>query len=141
MLKAPVRGPKRMSRVSPMSSILRMTWLWSIFAGFYLVAYTFWVPTLFANLALVIAIAGLTLVLGFGFLYDGFSTAMALQGSPPARALPVERLRRFAGGGLLLAYTLVYIPPHGRIAAHWPLDLAITVVSGVIMLVYGIKNQ
>jgi hypothetical protein len=121
--------------------IFRMTWLWSIFAGFYLVAYTFWVPGLFTNLLVVIGAVGLTLLLGLGFLFDGFSTALALQGGPPARALPVRRLRRFAGGGLLLVYWLVYVPPQGRIVAHWPLDLAITVVSGIVMLAYGVQNH
>jgi hypothetical protein len=127
--------------MSAAGRIFKMSWLWSIFAGFYLVAYTFWVPTLFANLMVMIGLAGLTLLLGLGFLYDGFSTALALQGGSPARALPVGRLRRFAGGGLLLVFWLVYVPPQGRIVAHWPLDLAITVVSGIVMLVYGIQNR
>jgi len=89
----------------------------------------------------VIGLAGLTLLLGMGLLYDGFSTALALQGGSPARTLPMMRLRRFAGGGLLLAYLLVYVPTQGRIVAHWPLDLAITLVSGAVMLVYGIQSQ
>jgi hypothetical protein len=127
--------------VSAVSQVFRMSWLWSIFGGFYLVAYAFWVPGLFADLILVIAVAGLTLLLGFGFLYDGFSRAIALQGGRPAKTLPLGQLRRFAGGGLLLAYLLVYVPPQGRIVAHWPLDLAITAVSGAIMLVYGIEDQ
>jgi hypothetical protein len=118
-----------------------MTWLWSIFAGFYLVAYAFWVPSLFTNLVVVIGSAGLTVLLGLGFLYDGFSTAMVLQRGSRARALPLGRLRRFAGGAILLAYLPVYIPSQGRIVPHWPLDLAITVVSGAVMLVYGILNQ
>jgi hypothetical protein len=127
--------------MSAAGRIFKMSWLWSIFAGFYLVAYTFWVPSLFANLVVMIGLAGLTLLLGLGFLYDGFSTALALQGGSPASTLPVGRLRRFAGGGLLLVYWLVYLPPQGRIVAHWPLDLAITVVSGIVMLVYGIQNR
>jgi hypothetical protein len=118
-----------------------MTWLWSIFGGFYLVAYTFWVPGLFANVVVMLGLACLTLLLGLALLYDGFSTALALQGGPPARALPVRRLRRFVGGGLLLVYWLVYVPPQGRIVAHWPLDLAITIVSGIVMLAYGVQNH
>jgi hypothetical protein len=121
--------------MSSASQIFSMSWLWSIFAGFYLVAYTLWVPTLFSNLVLATATAGLTLILGLAFLYDGFSGAISLQGGSPPRALQLRRLRRFVGGGLLLAYLLVYIPPQGRIVAHWPLDLAITVLSGAVMLV------
>jgi hypothetical protein len=56
------------------------------------------------------------------------------------RAIPLRRVRRFLGGALLLAYLLVYLPPQGRIVAHWPLDLAITLVSGAIMVIYGIVN-
>ena len=118
-----------------------MTWLWSIFAGFYLVAYTFWVPSLSANLIIVTGLVGPTLLLGLVSLYEGFSTALALESGSRASVLPLRRLRRFAGGAILLAYLPVYLPSQGRIVAHWPLDLAITVVSGVVMLVYGILNQ
>jgi len=127
--------------VSAASLVFKMSWLWSIFAGFYLVAYAFWLPSLFANLLVVVLAAALTLVLGLSFLYDGFSTAMALQGGPATKPLALGRARRLAGGALLLSYLLVYVPPHGRIVAHWPLDLAITAVSGAIMLVYGIQDQ
>jgi len=127
--------------MSPLGQIFRMAWLWSIFAGFYLVAYVFWVPSLFADPPVAILAAALTLVLGLGFLCDGFSTAMALQGGSAAGVFPIRRLRRFAGGALLLAYLQVYIPPQGRIVAHWPLDLAITLLSGVIMLGYGIQDK
>jgi hypothetical protein len=127
--------------MSAMSQVFKMAWLWSIFAGFYLAAYAFWVPSLFAAPIIVIAVAGPTVLLGLSLLYDGFSIAIALESSSRANALPLRRLRRFAGGGLLLAYLLVYIPPQGRIVAHWPLDLAITAVSGVVVLVYGILNR
>jgi hypothetical protein len=127
--------------VSAASLVFKMSWLWSIFAGFYLVAYAFWLPSLFASLLVVVLAAALTLVLGLSFLYDGFSTAVALQGGPATKPLALRRARRLAGGALLLAYLLVYVPPHGRIVAHWPLDLAITAVSGAIMLVYGIQDQ
>ena len=132
--------PRAAKTVSAASLAFKMTWLWSIFAGFYLVAYTFWLPSLFSSLAVVILAAALTLVFGVSFLYDGFSTAVALQGGPAAKPLSRTRLRRLAGGGLLLAYLLVYIPPHGRIVAHWPLDLAITAISGAIMVVYAILD-
>lgn len=118
----------------------KLTWLWSIFAGFYLVAYSFWLPSLFSSLVVVVLAAALTLVLGFSLLYDGFSTAAALQGGPATKPLSLRRLRRLAGGALLLGYLLVYVPPKGRIVAHWPLDLAITAVSGAIMVVYAILD-
>jgi hypothetical protein len=127
--------------MSAVGQVFAMSWLWSIFGGFYLVAYAFWVPSLFASLVALAAVAGLTLILGLALLYDGFSTAIALQGSPPHKALPLRRLRFFASGGLLLAYLLVYVPPQGRTVAHWPLDLAITLASGAIMIVYGFQNR
>jgi len=117
-----------------------MTWLWAIFAGFYLVAYAFWVPSLFVSLPVVVALVLVTLILGAGFLLDGFLKALGLQTSSSMRTVPVRRARRFLGGMLLIGYLLVYLPPQGRVVAHWPLDLAITVVSGVIMVVYGIVN-
>ncbi len=120
--------------------VFNMTWLWSIFGGFYLVAYVFWVPQLFVSLALVVVVAGVTLVVGAGLLQDGFLKAIELQTGNKIRPLALRRVRRFAGGVLLLGYLTVYIPPQGRIVAHWPLDLAITAVSGVIMIAYGIMN-
>jgi len=118
-----------------------MTWLWSIFAGFYLVAYVFWDPTLFANILVVAVVAALTLVLGVGLLQDGFLRAVELQWGTAYRSLPLRRPRRCVGGALLLGYLLVYLPPQGRVVAHWPLDLAITAVSGALMIVYGATNR
>jgi hypothetical protein len=120
--------------------VFLMSWLWSIFAGFYLVAYVFWVPSLFVSLAEVIVVAAVTLVVGAGLLQDGFLKAIELQMGTKLRPLPLRRLRRFVGGAMLLGYLGVYLPPQGRVVAHWPLDLAITAVSGVIMVVYGIMN-
>ncbi|MDA4115982.1 MAG: hypothetical protein OK442_05455 [Thaumarchaeota archaeon] len=126
--------------MSAASLAFKMTWLWSIFAGFYLVAYCFWLPSLFSSPVVVILAAALTLVLGLSLLYDGFSTAAALQGGPAAKPLSLRRIRRLVGGGVLLAYLLVYVPPKGRIVAHWPLDLAITAVSGGILVIYAILD-
>jgi hypothetical protein len=124
-----------------LARIFLLTWLWSIFAGFYLVAYTFWVPTLFSGLLITVPLIAVTLILGFGLLYDGFGTALALGGGSQWRVLPARRLWRLAGGLLLLAYLLVYLPPSGRIVAHWPLDLAITALAGLVMVAYGIMNR
>jgi hypothetical protein len=118
-----------------------MTWLWSIFAGFYLVAYVFWVPTIFSNILVVLLVVAVTSLLGFGLLYDGFGTALGFDGTAPVRPLPSKRVFRFLGGFVLLAYVLIYLPPGGRIVAHWPLDLAITLVSGVITIVYGVIDR
>jgi hypothetical protein len=117
-----------------------MTWLWSIFAGFYLVAYAFWVPLLFGSVPVILAAEAVTLVLATGFLLDGFLRALELQTSIAMRAIPLRRVRRLLGGAILLSYLSVYLSPQGRIVAHWPLDLAITAVSGAIMIVYGIVN-
>jgi hypothetical protein len=127
--------------VGAASRVFAMSWLWSIFAGFYLVAYTFWLPGLFGSLLVVTAAAALTLILGLAFLYDGFSDALALQVGGAAKTLSLRRLRRLMGGALLVAYLPVYIPPEGRIVAHWPLDMAITAVSAAVMIVYGIRDH
>ena len=59
---------------------------------------------------------------------------------PSQRALPDKRFWRVAGGLLLLAYVSVYLPASGRVVAHWPLDLAITVVAGMVMVAYAIAD-
>ncbi len=118
--------------------IFKIKWLWTIFAGFYLVAYAFWVPGLFSEIFIIIAIIAITLMAGFGLLIDGFSKAYELDGGGVALNLPFKRVWRFAGAILLFWYLLAYIPPTGRIVAHWPLDLAITLVAGLVMLAYGI---
>ena len=124
-----------------LTRIFLLTWLWSIFAGFYLVAYAFWVPTLFSSLPIVASVIALVLVLGLGLLYDGFGTALTLGGGQPLRTLPARRFWRLAGGLVLLACPSVYLPPDGRVVAHWPLDLAITLVAGVMMIAYAITNR
>jgi len=124
-----------------LKQIFLMTWLWRIFAGFYLVAYAFWVPGLFSSLPLVVLVIVVTLAVGGSLLIDGFSRAMQLQTGRVPRMAPFVRVRQLFGGVALLSYPTVYLPPGGRIVAHWPLDLAITVVSGVMMIVYGITNQ
>lgn len=118
-----------------------MRWLWSIFAGFYLVAYAFWVPNLFNNLLTIIIVIVITLIVGFGLLYDGFSKVLELDTGKAIKALPVIWLWRVLGAILLFGYLLVYIPPEGRIVAHWALDLLITLVAGIIMLVYVILKS
>ncbi len=117
--------------------ILKMQWLWSTFAGFYLVAYVFWVPSLFGNVVEVILVAGVTLLLGFGLLFDGFGAALALQQGSTVKPSKYQRPRRLVSGLVLLAYLAVYLPPKGRIVAHWPLDLAITAASGVVIVAYA----
>jgi hypothetical protein len=124
-----------------LKQIFLMTWLWSIFAGFYLVAYAFWVPRLFSSLPVIVLVILVTLALGGTVLADGFSRALQLQTGASPKAFPFVRARQLVGGLVLLAYLSVYLPPGGRIVAHWPLDLAITVLSGVILVVYAIANK
>jgi hypothetical protein len=115
-----------------------MRWLWSIFAGFYLVAYTFWVPNLFNNFLMIITVFVVTLIVGLSLVIDGFSKALELDTGKAVLTLPVVWLWRLIGAIFLFGYLLVYIPPEGRIVAHWPLDLAITLVAGIVMLAYVI---
>jgi hypothetical protein len=126
-----------MQRNSLVKDFLFMRWLWEIFAGFYLVAYTFWVPKLFSDILVIVLLGGLTLLVGLVLLYLGFQRALELDKRRVLPMIPKVRLWWLIGGILLLGYISVYIPPSGRIVAHWPLDLAITVVSGFIMLGYA----
>jgi hypothetical protein len=121
-----------------MRQLLAMTWLWDIFAGFYIVAYAFWLPRLFDGLLLVILLVLVTLALGCSLLFDGFAAARRLQTGVAVGSLPYVRPRHLVGGVALLIYTVVYLPPGGRIVAHWPLDLAITLLSGLILVYYAI---
>jgi hypothetical protein len=118
-----------------------MSWLWSIFAGFYLVAYAFWVPRLFTSLPLVVLLVLVSLALGGSLLADGFSTATRLQTGRSSGAVPFVRARQLLGGIALLSFSTVYLPPGGRVVAHWPLDLAITLVSAVTMIAYGLTGR
>jgi hypothetical protein len=124
-----------------LEQLFLMTWLWSIFAGFYLVAYAFWVPRLSSSLPLVVLGVAAALALGGSLLVDGFFRAAELQSGTPERAMPLVRVRQVLGGLALLAFLSVYLPPSGRVVAHWPLDLAITAASGVIMLAYGATGE
>ena len=121
--------------------VFKIKWLWTIFAGFYLVAYAFWVPNIFNNVITVILLIAITLIVGFGLLLDGFSRAYELDNGGVLPDLPFKRLWWFAGAILLFCYLLVYIPPTGRIVAHWPLDLAITLLAGLVILAYGILDK
>ena len=120
-----------------LKQLLLMNWLWSIFAGFYLVAYSFWVPRLLASLLVAALVTVVTLGLGLSLLADGFSGALQLQTGKGLAKVPLLRARELAGGLALLAYLSVYVPAGGRIVAHWPLDLAITLFSGLIMVAYA----
>lgn len=120
--------------------IFLLTWLWSTFAGFYLVAYAFWVPALFSSPLIVAPLVAFTVALGLGLLYDGFGAALSLGARPP-RALPGRRLWRVAGGLVLLAYLPVYLPASGRVVPHWPLDMAITLLSGIVMVAYAAADK
>jgi hypothetical protein len=127
-----------MGIMSLIKKIFLMRWLWAIFAGFYLVAYAFWVPALFDNFSFVVLVIALTLILGLSLLADGFSRALELEYRDRLPALPFRRAREALGAVFLFGYLLVYIPPGGRIVAHWPLDMAITLLAAAVMLAYAI---
>lgn len=119
----------------------QIRWLWSILAGFYLLVYAFWIPSLFStNLPVMITALAITIIVGLSLLIDGFFRACELDKGPAMPGLPFKRLWRFGGAALLAGFLLIYIPPYGQImaVAHWPFDLAITIVSGLAMLIYGI---
>jgi hypothetical protein len=124
-----------------LKQLLLMKWLWRIFAGFYLVAYAFWVPQLFGSLPLVVIVVVITLALGCSILADGFSKAWQLQTGKAVKVVPFLRVRQLLGGLVLLAYLSVYLPTGGRVVAHWPLDLAITLASGLVLVAYGIIDK
>ena len=121
-------------------TVFLMSWLWTLFAGFYLFAYTFWVPTLFDNLLLMIPIFIITLFIGLGLLGEGFFRVIELERKNKMPTLPYRRVWQAIGGVMLLGYVLVYLPPEGRIVAHWSLDLAITVAAGSMMFYFAKKN-
>lgn len=124
-----------------LKKILQIKWLWSIIAGFYLVAYSFWVPNLFnTNLLAMISVLAITLIVGFALLADGFLRAGELEKASDMPDLHLKNFWRFAGAVLMLGYLLVYIPPKGRIVAHWWLDMLTTVFAGLVMLVYSIPD-
>lgn len=115
-----------------------LRWLWTLFAGFYLIAYTFWIPTLFDDLLIIIPLSAITLIVGGGLLLEGLWRVLEI-GKNNSRIMPtLPRIRIWwmMGGIFLIGYLLVYIPQEGRLVAHWPLDLAITVIAAVIMLIY-----
>ena len=116
-----------------------MRWLWSLFASFYLVAYSFWVPALFNDLLVTIPLLAITLIVGCVLLLEGLWRALELEkDSKTMPNVPKIRVWWAAGGIMLIGYLLVYIPVEGRVVAHWPLDLAITVIAAVITLGYAV---
>ncbi len=124
-----------------LKKVFQIKWLWSVIAGFYLVAYAFWVPNLFStNMPAMIAVLAITLTVGLALLADGLLRAYEIENGYAMPILPFKRIWRFAGAVCLLVYLLVYIPPEGRIVSHWPLDMATTVIAGLVMLVYGILD-
>lgn len=119
-----------------------MQWLWSLFASFYLVAYTFWIPTLFDDLLIIILISSITLIVGGGLLLEGLWRALDLErnSKQSIQTLPLIRIWWLMGGILLIGYLFVYIPEEGRLVAHWPLDLVITAIAAIIMLIYSSRG-
>ena len=123
--------------------IFLIRWLWTIFASFYLIAYAFWIPILFENILVMIPMLVITLIIGGGLLVEGVWRVLELDRKVTTKMprLPKLRIWQIGGGIFLIGYILVYIPEEGRIVAHWPLDLAITIITGAIMLVYSIRKK
>ncbi|MCX9030080.1 MAG: hypothetical protein OIN86_18095 [Candidatus Methanoperedens sp.] len=69
-----------------------MRWLWNIFAGFYLIAYTFWVPGMFTKIFLKISVFAITLIIGGGLLAEGFLRVMALDSGAIMPELPFKHI-------------------------------------------------
>jgi hypothetical protein len=120
--------------------IVLINWLWQVFAGFYLVTYTFWIPVLFNSILTQMLIASLNLVIGMSLLIEGFSRALELEYAIVAPDLPFRRVREALGAVLLFGYLLIYALPRGRLVPYWPLNMVITFLTGAIMLAYAIWN-
>ena len=56
------------------------------------------------------------------------------------RIFQLRWLWEIFGGFYLVAYLFWYIPPSNRIVPHWPLDFAITAISGVLLLYFGFNE-
>jgi hypothetical protein len=118
--------------------IVLTSWLWEVFAGFYLVAYTFWVPVIFNRPFALVLASSLNLIIGLSLLIEGFLRALELEYGTMAPVLPFKRSREALGAVLLFGYLLIYALPQGRLVPHWPLDMIITFLTGAIILAYAI---
>ncbi len=126
------------SLLNLIKKIVLIRWLWEVFAGFYLVTYTFWIPALFNSILAQVLVASLNLIIGMSLLIEGFSRALELEYGMVALTLPFKRVREALGAVLLFGYLLIYAIPRGRLVPHWPLDMVITFLTGAIILVYAI---
>ena len=120
-----------------------MEWLWTIFSSFYLIAYAFWIPVLFENIVVMIPILITTLAIGGGLLVEGAWRVLEFEKNiTKMPTLPQLKIWQFVGGiFFLIGFLTVYIPDEGRVVAHWPLDLAITIIAGALILIYSIKKN
>ena len=118
--------------------IVLTSWLWEVFAGFYLVTYTFWVPVLFSRPSALVLVCSLNLIIGLSLLIEGFLRALELEYGTIAPVLPFKRSREALGAVLLFGFLLIYALPRGRLVPHWPLDMTITFLTGAIILAYAI---
>jgi hypothetical protein len=56
------------------------------------------------------------------------------------RIFQLRWLWEIVGGCYLFAYLFWYIPPSNRVVPHWPLDFAITAISGALLLYFGFND-
>ena len=119
-----------------------MQWLWTIFSSFYLIAYALWIPILFENIFVMTPILITTLGIGGGLLVEGAWRILEFEKNiTKMPTLPQLGIWQFVGGVFLSGFLTVYIPDEGRDVAHWPLDLAITAIAGILILIYPIKKS
>lgn len=113
--------------------------VWDLIGAFYLLAYAFWAP--FDNLHVInVMVRGVTAT---------FALTLGIRANLPSiydeseRKFPfqINLLSRIGGGIALLLWSLIYIPESNRVVAHWPLDLIVTLLAGVILVYTGILGM
>lgn len=130
--------------------ILEIRFLAALIGGFFLVAYAFW-PFRLVGFIMAPVSAGVTLFLGGLLLFEAYMRLVDLISDVqvkkpliiPGREKPVimfEGTGRLLAGSALLAWSLAYVNPASRVAFHWPLDLAVTVFSGALLIYYVISD-
>lgn len=129
-------------------SVLESRFLTAIIGGFFLVAYAWWPWRMGMDPIMAAFYSLFTLILGASQLYEGYDKLQYMIVDPetekPERekksTLPYEGSFRFFSGFMLLVWALAYVNPANRVAFHWPLDLAVTLIAGALMIYYVISD-
>ena len=111
--------------------------VWDLIGAFYLLAYAFWTP--FDVFVIDFMVRWPTVT---------FAVLLGIRANLPSiydeaeRKFPFQiNLPRIGGGIALLLWSLIYIRESNRIVAHWPLDLIVTLLAGVILVYTGILGM